>query len=141
MKLRLIIFLILVGSAQTICAGQSAVSQGQSALLLTQATESPEIPQSPSKPGDSIGTVAPLYVDVRSWVENQVDGIEGHAHIHYPDIATEIGQYAESKEQTIYVYCAVGGRAEKARQSLMSIGYTDVVNLGGIDDVKRPSNP
>ena len=29
-----------------------------------------------------------------------------------------------------------GGRAEKARQSLMSIGYTDVVNLGGIEDVK-----
>jgi rhodanese-related sulfurtransferase len=78
-----------------------------------------------------------LYIDVRSWLEYQTDGIAGHAHIHYPDISSEIGQYAQSKDQTIYVYCAVGGRAEKARQSLIENGYSDVVNLGGVEDVKN----
>ena len=132
MNLSLLLVLIVVGSAQTVLAGSSSVSTSQ---RLTQATQLPEAQQTPSKSSESIEAPA-LYVDVRSWVENQVDGVEGHTQIHYPDIATEIGQYAQSKEQKIYVYCAVGGRAEKARQSLMSIGYTDVVNLGGIEDVK-----
>ncbi len=78
-----------------------------------------------------------LYVDVRSWAEHQYDGIDGDVHIHFEDILDKIGEYTSSKEQEIKVYCGVGGRAEKARQALMSAGYSNVVNLGGIDDVKK----
>ncbi len=85
----------------------------------------------------STSSQSALFVDVRSWVEYQVDGIADHTHIHYPDIADQIGQYANSKDQLVYVYCAVGARAENARQALLAEGYTRVVNLGGIDEVKR----
>ncbi len=86
---------------------------------------------------ESTSSQSALFVDVRSWVEYQVDGIADHTHIHYPDITAEIGQYANSKDQLVYVYCAVGARAENARQALLAEGYTRVVNLGGIDEVKR----
>lgn len=86
---------------------------------------------------ESTSSQSALFVDVRSWVEYQVDGIADHTHIHYPDIADEIDQYANSKDQLVYVYCAVGARAENARQALLAEGYTRVVNLGGIDEVKR----
>lgn len=79
---------------------------------------------------------APVYVDVRSWAEYQVDGIESDVQIHYTDISSKIGEYVAHKDQPIAVYCAVGGRAEQARQTLISEGYTNVTNLGGINDVK-----
>ena len=135
MKLCLMVALVLGGATQALYAAQIGALEGQNTVAIPQAAST-----SPTS-SDPTSTAEPLYVDVRSWVENQVDAIEGHTHIHYLDIASEIRQYAQSKEQEIYLYCAVGGRAEKARESLMSIGYTNVVNLGGIEDVKESLNP
>lgn len=38
------------------------------------------------------------------------------------------------KSKPIVVYCQAGGRAGRAKTMLMSAGYTQVTNLGGIDD-------
>ena len=77
-----------------------------------------------------------LFVDVRTWIEHQSNGIEGHLQLHYQDIADQIGHYAVAKDQPIYVYCAAGVRAERARQSLLELGYTKVTNLGGVDQAR-----
>lgn len=82
-------------------------------------------------------TSEPLFIDVRTWAEHQFDGIDGDLHIHYSDIIDEIEPLAQSKDQRIYVYCTRGIRAERARQSLIGQGYTNVVNLGGIEEVKQ----
>ncbi len=39
-----------------------------------------------------------------------------------------------AKDKPIYVYCAAGARAEKARVILESAGYTNVINIGGLGD-------
>jgi len=42
-----------------------------------------------------------------------------------------------AKNTPIYLYCAVGGRAEKARQSLLAAGYSNVTNAGGLEDARK----
>ena len=41
-----------------------------------------------------------------------------------------------AKSQKTYLYCRSGGRAGVAKKILEREGYTDVVNLGGIDDLQ-----
>ncbi|MBV8761489.1 MAG: rhodanese-like domain-containing protein [Deltaproteobacteria bacterium] len=40
------------------------------------------------------------------------------------------------KSKPVVVYCARGGRAQKAKDQLEAAGYTDVVNGGGYDDLR-----
>jgi len=49
----------------------------------------------------------------------------------------EVEQLAKgNKAQPIVVYCARGGRAQRAKQALEAAGYTNVVNGGGLDDLQ-----
>ena len=77
------------------------------------------------------------WIDVRSWVEHQVDSIDGDTHIHYTDIVEEVSEAFPDKSSPIRLYCAVGGRSGKAEKALKDAGYTDVVNVGGIDDARK----
>jgi phage shock protein E len=38
------------------------------------------------------------------------------------------------KTKPIVVYCQAGGRAGRAKTALTAAGYTQVTNMGGIDD-------
>jgi rhodanese-related sulfurtransferase len=40
------------------------------------------------------------------------------------------------KASPVVVYCAKGGRAQKAKEKLEAAGYTNVVNGGGYDDLR-----
>lgn len=40
------------------------------------------------------------------------------------------------KTKPVVVYCAKGGRAQKAKDALEAAGYTHVVNGGGYDDLR-----
>jgi len=40
------------------------------------------------------------------------------------------------KTKPVVVYCARGGRAQKAKDQLDAAGYTHVVNGGGYDDLR-----
>jgi phage shock protein E len=40
------------------------------------------------------------------------------------------------KAKPVVVYCAKGGRAQKAKEKLEAAGYTHVVNGGGYDDLR-----
>ncbi|CAD7972996.1 unnamed protein product [Amoebophrya sp. A120] len=44
---------------------------------------------------------------------------------------------ADDKAKPILVYCAVGGRAQRAADALRELGYSNVKNGGGIDEVKE----
>ena len=78
----------------------------------------------------------PVYIDVRSWAEHQVDSIEGHSRIHVSEIVEGVQTKFPDTSTSIRLYCAKGGRAQKATDKLIAAGYTDVINLGGIDDVR-----
>ena len=40
------------------------------------------------------------------------------------------------KTKTYYLYCAAGVRAEKAKEYMKSMGFKNVVNLGGYSNLK-----
>ena len=44
------------------------------------------------------------------------------------------------KNKTIVVYCRSGVRSKKAYDILISMGYTDVHDLGGIDNYKKEND-
>ena len=75
-----------------------------------------------------------VILDVRT----QAEYAEGHipGAILLPDY--EIAERAESvlsdKSQCILVYCRSGRRSEKAARTLVEMGYTHVLDFGGIID-------
>lgn len=81
-----------------------------------------------------------LWVDVRSEQEYQQSHIAGDLHIPYQSIVAGLEKDLIEKDTPIKLYCRSGGRAGKARKSLEDTGYTDVINAGGIDDVRKKRN-
>lgn len=77
-----------------------------------------------------------FVIDVRSKEEWDGGHVEIAAHIPHTEIAERIGEVTTDKNAKIVVYCAVGGRAGKAKEVLEGMGYTAVENGGGYDDVK-----
>ena len=41
------------------------------------------------------------------------------------------------KDEPIFTYCAAGRRAERAKNLLIKNGFTNVTNLGGIQDASK----
>lgn len=75
----------------------------------------------------SAGTV----LDVRTAGEVAQGKIAGALVIDFysPDFINQVNQI--SKDQDVYVYCAVGARSEEAARMLLQQGYTKVYHLQG----------
>ena len=96
-----------------------------------------------------------LVVDLRDGTEVQQSGmVAGAAHVPRgilefradPESATH--DKAFSRDKTIILYCASGGRAALGGKTLKDLGYQTVYNLGGFKDwadsggaVERPTGP
>lgn len=76
-----------------------------------------------------------LLVDVRSDKEFNAGHLEGAVLIPHTEIEERVAEFGESKERSIVVYCKVGGRAGKAKRMLEALGFTDVINGGGYEDL------
>jgi phage shock protein E len=74
----------------------------------------------------------PLIIDVRSSSEFSDKHVEDALNIEHSDIANGAQQRNIEKDSAIYLYCGTGKRAEMARQSLLKAGYSNVTNLGGL---------
>ena len=77
-----------------------------------------------------------IVIDVRSKEEFDGGHIDDAVHIPHTEIADKIADVTEDKEATIVVYCAAGRRAGIAKTKLEELGYKNVENGGGIDDMK-----
>ncbi|MFT7261601.1 MAG: phage shock protein E [Glaciecola sp.] len=75
------------------------------------------------------------WIDVRTAAEFNTGHLEGAVNIPHGDIANEISGLTQDKNAEIYVYCRSGGRAGKALNTLTKLGYTQVINKGGYDDI------
>jgi phage shock protein E len=77
-----------------------------------------------------------IVIDVRSKKEWDSGHVGQAIHIPHTEIAERISEVTNDKDAKIVVYCAVGGRAGQAKTSLEKLGFTNVENAGGYDDVK-----
>ena len=75
-------------------------------------------------------------IDVRSQAEWDAGHLEQAIHIPHTKIVDRIGEVTNDKNARIVVYCAVGGRAGMAKEKLEQLGFTNVENGGGYDDIK-----
>ena len=75
-----------------------------------------------------------LIVDVRRADEFAEGHIPGAINIANEDIASTEPAELPDKDQVIYVYCRSGNRSKQASAKLAAMGYTNIVEFGGILD-------
>jgi phage shock protein E len=80
-----------------------------------------------------------LWIDVRSATEYSEVHVEQAVNIPHDEIAEGIGALDTDKDTLIYVYCRSGNRSGLAKGTLQGMGYTRVVNIGGLDDALKKS--
>jgi phage shock protein E len=77
-----------------------------------------------------------LWIDVRSAEEYNTEHVTAAANIPYTEISGRIGEVTGDKDALIYVYCRSGRRSGIAQNTLAEAGFTNVINLGGLDDAQ-----
>ncbi|MCZ8343140.1 MAG: rhodanese-like domain-containing protein [Leptospira sp.] len=77
-----------------------------------------------------------MVVDVRTVGEYQSGHYPGALNIPVDQVAKRVSEFGE-KDKPIIVYCASGGRSGSAKSYLESIGYTNITNAGGLNDMPR----
>lgn len=77
---------------------------------------------------------AAIILDVRRPDEYQAGHIPGAINIPNETIGSEALPQLPDKDQTILVYCRSGNRSKQASEKLAALGYTQVLEFGGILD-------
>jgi len=75
-----------------------------------------------------------ILVDVRTVAEYTEKHIPGSVLMPVEEIKTQASEKLKDKNATIFVYCRSGSRAAVAAQALANMGYSNVYNLGGINN-------
>ena len=75
-----------------------------------------------------------IILDVRTQEEYDEAHIDGAILIPDYEIADKAESVLKDKEQLILVYCRSGRRSKNAASELVSLGYTNVKEFGGIID-------
>jgi phage shock protein E len=78
-----------------------------------------------------------VWIDVRSPTEYASGHVQQATLIPFDGIEAGVAQLQLSKDTPIYLYCAVGGRAEVAKKRLEALDYTNVTNAGGLDEARK----
>ena len=74
-----------------------------------------------------------IILDVRTAEEYSEKHITGAINIANESIGTEDIPELPDKDQLILVYCRSGNRSKQASEKLVKLGYTNIVEIGGIN--------
>ena len=75
-----------------------------------------------------------IILDVRRADEYASGHIPGAIHVANESIGTAEIPELPDKNQLILVYCRSGNRSKQAARKLVALGYTNIVEIGGILD-------
>ena len=97
-----------------------------------------ENPAQTSTPNDAATLETQEYViDVRSAEEWDTGHVEQAVNIPHTEIGDRISEVTSDKDAKIVLYCKMGGRAGKAKETLEGLGFTNIENAGGYDEIKE----
>lgn len=77
-----------------------------------------------------------LVVDVRTPAEYQSGHFPGAVNIPVDQVEKRLEEFG-GKDKSIIVYCASGGRSGSAKSYLESMGFSDVINAGGLSNMPK----
>lgn len=75
-----------------------------------------------------------IILDVRTPGEFEEKHIPGAINVANETIGTDEIPELPDKDQLILVYCRSGNRSKQAAEKLVALGYTNIVEFGGIND-------
>lgn len=75
-------------------------------------------------------------LDVRTKEEYREKHIPNAINVPNEEIGKEDIPELADKDQLIFVYCRSGNRSKQASEKLAGLGYTNIVEFGGIQDWK-----
>lgn len=81
-----------------------------------------------------------VLIDVRTPEEFASGHIDGAINISHDVIGEKIDDFVPDKTTPIYMYCRSGRRVGVAMETLSSLGYTNMYNLGGFEEAKEKWN-
>ena len=87
---------------------------------------------SPAEAKKLIGTEGVVLVDVRTQDEYDAGYIEGAILLPVDELSQKAESVLKDKNAKIIVYCRSGRRSAIAAKELLTMGYRDVYDLGGI---------
>ena len=75
-----------------------------------------------------------IILDVRTLGEFEEKHIPGAINVANETIGTDEIPELPDKDQLILVYCRSGNRSKQASEKLVALGYTNIIEFGGIND-------
>jgi phage shock protein E len=76
-----------------------------------------------------------VLIDVRTEQEFAEGALPGATRIETENLAERIAAIAPDKDAPVVLYCRSGRRAEAAQDLLQELGYSQVINAGGYQDL------
>ena len=78
-----------------------------------------------------------VLLDVRQIEEFNAGHIDGAVLVPHDMIAEKIGAFVPNKNTPVYIYCRSGRRSAIAVEAMKKLGYTNLIDLGGMDEAKK----
>ena len=78
-----------------------------------------------------------VLLDVRQVDEFNAGHIDGAVLVPHDTIVANVGAIVPDKNTPVYVYCRSGRRSAIAFEAMKKLGYTNLTDLGGMDEAKR----
>ena len=78
-----------------------------------------------------------MIIDVRTLEEWNAGHLATAQHLPLDQVAQSIDTLVVEKDQQVYLYCRSGNRSGQAKIIMDSLGYTNVINAGGIGDASE----
>jgi phage shock protein E len=76
-------------------------------------------------------------IDVRTEQEYKEGHLINSINIPHGEIKDKITEHVHDKNQKIIVYCRSGRRSDIAKKTLDEMGYTNVINAGAYEKLKK----
>ena len=101
--------------------------------FFASANTAPKTEQSAVQPEKAKG----VWIDVRSEEEFNSGHLQDVVNIPHDKIVEGVKVLGLAKDEPINLYCRSGHRAEVALTELKNVGYTNVTNHGGYEDLVK----
>ncbi|HCC63552.1 MAG TPA: sulfurtransferase [Pseudomonas sp.] len=105
------------------------------ATVATAAASAAQVDQSAAL--DALQRPSSVLIDVRTEQEFAEGALPGATRIETEDLAERIAAVAPDKNAPVVLYCRSGRRASAAQNLLQELGYTQVFNAGGYQELKE----